>query len=387
MPTLLYVSPFWPQRSGISEYSETLVWGIKEFFDVTILTKKKNINNQKIKESFNVLAYKDTEDYSGYDYIIYNFGNSPDNHDYMYDMLRKFPGYVILHDFSLYYLTIMHYRDKDKLFQKIYDLEGIRGLITAKDSIKDKRNTDLIQHKDLPSLLPLNKEVLRNAKGIIVHSNYVRNKIHEIDPDILVHKIELVDCMPDIELDDEDYLRKKYKISKDEFIIGAVGMIAPSKQNEIACKAVNLYNATYKNKVKYVMIGAGEYIDSYLSKDIIKTGFLENKEFFNAIESCDLIFNLRNPYNGESSATLMQCMLMGKNCVVTDIGWFGELPDKSVKKVPVTVSVEELIDVIEQVRKMNCMNELGRNFVSEKCNRNAISKAIYEYLVLKDNMG
>ena len=33
-PTMLYVSPFWPQRSGISEYSETLVWGLKEFFDI-----------------------------------------------------------------------------------------------------------------------------------------------------------------------------------------------------------------------------------------------------------------------------------------------------------------------------------------------------------------
>ena len=31
-PTMLYVSPFWPQRSGISEYSETLVWGDAEYF-------------------------------------------------------------------------------------------------------------------------------------------------------------------------------------------------------------------------------------------------------------------------------------------------------------------------------------------------------------------
>lgn len=40
-PTLLYVSPFWPQKSGISEYSEMLVPGLVTCFDVTLLTKEK----------------------------------------------------------------------------------------------------------------------------------------------------------------------------------------------------------------------------------------------------------------------------------------------------------------------------------------------------------
>ncbi len=379
-PTLLYVSPLWPQRSGISEYSETLVWGLKEFFDVTLVTKKRSIDNELIKKEFKVQPYRESEDYSGYDYIIYNFGNSPDNHDYMYDMLKKFPGYVILHDFTLYYLTIMRYRNENRLFQKIYELEGIQGIITAKDSIKEKGIDDLIQHKDLPPLLPLNKEVLKNALGIIVHSNYVKEKIHEIDATIPVHKIELVDCMPEIEFEDEDYLRKKYKLKQDDFIIGAVGMIAPSKQNEITCKAVNLYNQTHNRKVKYVMIGAGDYVDSYLNKNIFKTGFLENKPFFNAVKSCDVIFNLRNPYNGESSATLMQCMLMGKQCVVTDIGWFSELPDECVRKINCSVSVEELAMVVEDCVKCQGDNEIAQRFVAEKCNSKAIARSIFDYL-------
>lgn len=384
MPTLLYVSPFWPQRSGISEYSETLIWGLKDFFEVNILTKKKNIDNQEIKDKFKVLAFKEGEDYSKYDYIIYNFGNSPDNHDYMYDMLRKFPGYVILHDFTLYYLTIMHYRKQNKLFQKIYELEGISGLITAKDSIKDKQIEDLIQHKDLPPLLPLNEEVLKSAKGILVHSNYVRDRIHEIAPEIIVHKIELVDCMPQIELDDKDYLRTKYKLKEDDFIIGAVGMIAPSKQNEITCKAVKEYNKTHKKPVKYVMIGAGNYIDSYLDKNIIKTGFLENKEFFNAVNSCNIIFNLRNPYNGESSATLMQCMLSGKNCVVTDIGWFSELPDECVLKISKDILIEELVQVIENCICMESYNKKGKEFVQGQCNSKTIAESIKRFLTAQE---
>lgn len=381
MPTLLYVSPFWPQRSGISEYSETLVWGLDEFFEVTILTKRKNIDNKKIKEKFEVLAFKENEDYSGYDYIIYNFGNSPDNHDYMYDMIRKYPGYVILHDYTLYYLTVMHYRDQDILFQKIYELEGAKGIITVKDSIKDKGIEDLIQHKDLPPLLPLNEEVLNNAKGVIVHSDYVKNKIHEVNPNISVHKIELVDCMPEVEFGSEDYLRNKYKLKEDDFIIGAVGMIAPSKQNEIACKAVKAYNQSHEKAIKYVMIGEGDYVDSYLDKNIIKTGFLENKEFFNAINSCNVIFNLRDPYNGESSATLMQCMLMEKQCVVTDVGWFGELSDECVIKASKQIGDEELVELIERLIREKKSNIQGKRFVEEMCNNKSVAKSIYRYLV------
>ena len=379
-PTLLYVSPFWPQKSGISEYSETLIWGLKEYFDVTIVTKKKVIENKRIKDSFEIYTYKENEDYSKYDYIIYNFGNSPDNHDYMYDMLAKFPGYVILHDFSLYYLTVLRYREKNMLFQKIYELEGAEGIAYAKDSIKETGELDLIQHKHLPPFLPLNKEVLVSAKGVIVHSNYTKEKVLEIDSTISTCKIELVDCMPNIKLSTEDFLRTKYNLSADDCIIGAVGMIAPSKQNEITCKAINSYNETHSKKIKYIMIGEGEYVDSYLNKNIIKTVFVNNEDFFNAINSCNVIFNLRNPYNGESSATLMQCLLMGKHCVVTDQGWFSELPDECVNKVSKDIDEKGLVNLLEDAMDWTKFNEKGNMFVEKKCNCKTVAKSIAAYL-------
>lgn len=379
--SLLYVSPFWPQRSGISEYSEKLVWGLKEYFDITLITKGNTISNQLIIKEFHVLTYRKNSDYSNYDYIIYNFGNSPENHSYMYDMLNKYPGYVILHDFTLYYLTIDYYKQKNKLFQKIYELEGTSGIALIKDSIKEKGNTDLLQHKELPPLLPLNQEILNNSKGLIVHSNYVKKKILEKYPRCHVHKIELIDCMPDVSLDNENYLRKKYHFNEDDYIIGAVGLIALSKQNKITCEAVNAYNKNHSKKVRYVMIGQGDYVDSYLNKNIIKTGYIENREFFNAIKSCNIIFNLRFPYNGESSAALMQCLSMGKQCVVTDIGWFSELSDDFVKKVPFDISISELVEVIESCMQLEANNSKGQKFTQDKCNCKKVAHSIQRFLL------
>lgn len=380
MKKMLYVSPFWPQKSGISDYSERLIWGLKEHYDITIFTKNANIDNLKIRKSFPILSNLTKINAKDYDEILYNFGNSPENHDYMCDMLEKYPGYIILHDFTLYYLMVDYYNKRGNLYSKIYKLEGKEKFLTLKDVIKRSKNYELLTHKELAADYPLNAEILKRAKGIFVHSHYTKNKVGAIVSKNRVHRINIVDCMPKVELDKTDYLRKRYGWDNDTFIIGAVGMIAPSKQNDATCIAVRRYNEIHEKKVKYVMIGEGDYVDNLLSDDIKKTGFLEQQDFFDAINSCDSVFNLRYPYNGESSASLMQCMLIGKPCVVTDIGWFGELLDDIVYKVSCENSIDEIVECIEWLMShdddLQQMAMKGRQYVEMYCNENAVAESI-----------
>jgi hypothetical protein len=173
------VSPFWPKRSGISEYSEILIEGLNEFFDITLVIDDYKINSKKIKEKYNIITYKNDTVLPNYDFVLYNFGNNPEYHSYMYDMIIKYPGHVILHDYVLYYLTVGYYSQKNKLFQKIYEMEGVHGMQIIKDSLKENQTNDLLQHKNIASYLPLNKEILGLAKGIFVHSLYTKNMIEK----------------------------------------------------------------------------------------------------------------------------------------------------------------------------------------------------------------
>lgn len=380
-PSLLYVSPFWPMKSGISEYSEALIWGLKEYFDVTLLVDNYKVENKMLQKEFNILNYEHSVDYSNFKYILYNFGNNPEYHSYMYEMLLKYSGYVILHDFVLYYLTVGYYAKKNKLFQKIYEMEGIDGISIIKESLKKLGENNLLLHKDISAKLPLNYEVLNNAKGIIVHSNYSKNKINHIFSDKNVLTI------PHIKLnykepDENDFLNNKFHIPKDAFVIGSIGFIGPSKQNKIVCEAVNTYNKLHKDKIYYVMAGDGDYVDDYLNEYIFKTGFLGGTDFLKSIKSCDLIMNLRYPYNGEASGTLIHCMDLKKPCIVTDIGWFGELPDDAVIKVDQDISVEALLKVIEDSMQKDLkeMIENAYKYVCESCSAVPISKKIYRFL-------
>ncbi len=381
-PTLLYASPFWPKKSGISEYSEALIIGLIKYFDITLIIDDYKIENKTIQESYKIIIYNQNENYGFYDYIIYNFGNNPYYHCYMYDMILKYPGYVILHDFVLYYLTIGYYEERNKLFQKIYELEGIRGVQIVKASLKENDTCDLLQHKKIASQLPMNREVLEKAKGVFVHSAYTENLINENYKNINTHKIHLVKCET-IKSDDNKFLHRYYKLDEASFIIGAVGFIAETKQNELTCLAVKKYNESHVDKIHYVMIGEGNYVDHLLDPYIHKTGFFDNKEFFKAIYSCNLIMNLRYPYHGESSATLIQCMDLEIPCVVTNIGWFSELPNEIVIKQPIDVTVDNLEKLICQFKDKNYMNitKKALEYVKNNCLPEIVGFNIYNYMI------
>jgi len=303
----------------------------------------------------------------------------------MYEMLPKFPGYVILHDFILYYLTVGYYDQQGMLYQKLYEIAGVDGIQAVKRSLKENPARNLLEHKALAAKLPLNREVLQMAKGIFVHSQFSRDLVNNCVENENVCVIPIVKTMFTAEQSGEqkgDYLQKKFDIPSDAFVIGSAGLIAPTKQNELVCKAIARFNATHEEKVYYVMVGDGGYVDGYLDAYIKKTGFVENEEFFKAIQACDLIMNLRYPYNGEASYTLMQCMELKKPCVVTNIGWFGELPERCAEVVEKDVSVEELVRIIEKyIQSTDAdMIENAYRYVTQDCAPGAICEKIYQFV-------
>jgi glycosyltransferase involved in cell wall biosynthesis len=51
--------------------------------------------------------------------------------------------------------------------------------------------------------------------------------------------------------------------------------------------------------------------------------------------ACDVLVNLRYPTMGETSGSVIRALSLGKPLIVSDVGWFRELPDDVVLKVPV----------------------------------------------------
>jgi glycosyltransferase involved in cell wall biosynthesis len=83
--------------------------------------------------------------------------------------------------------------------------------------------------------------------------------------------------------------------------------------------------------------------DLGLSSVVHLRGHLAHEAFIAEIAGVDLCINLRDPTMGETSAVVTQAMQLGKPLIVTDVGWYAELPDFVLKVPAGTAAVDALV--------------------------------------------
>lgn len=339
---LAYFSPLPPQKSGISDYSEELLSYLGKYYDIDLWVSGDKPNNSLCKK-YRVIYYRNSKTklskLDDYDVILYNIGNNPEYHAEIYDVFLHYPGYVILHDFVLYYLITGYFLDykKDRIgyIREFYENYGNEGIAGVKNVLRG--NVPPLQFKN-PELFPLNKSIIQNATGIIVHSDYTRDLIVKIGyPESRIVKINHLhfnnsnsSSLSEIK---KQRLREKYGIQKSDLLIASFGYIAPTKRNYEIIKAINRIIDTSGESLKYIMVGEGNYVDGLLNDKIIKTGFVSNEDLEAWIDCADVIVNLRFPSMGETSGTLIRALSKGKPCIITNNAWFSEIPDGAVLKI------------------------------------------------------
>ena len=101
MLRLAYFSPLPPARSGIADYSHELLPHLARHADIDLFVDDKHSPSKDISKAFSVRACEefDAEIQAGkYDATVYQIGNDPRFHGYIYDALLKHPGIVVLHE-------------------------------------------------------------------------------------------------------------------------------------------------------------------------------------------------------------------------------------------------------------------------------------------------
>jgi len=89
--------------------------------------------------------------------------------------------------------------------------------------------------------------------------------------------------------------------------------------------------------------------DLGLSRHITLHGFVEESALDEAIARAHLVFNLRHPTMGEASGSQMRIWNAAAPSVVTDLGWYADLPDETVFKIDPDHEVPALQRLIRQL--------------------------------------
>src|SRR5215467_10767542 len=132
-PTLLYASPLPPQRTGIAIYSRWLIEALADFFEITLYTDCSDISDSYLAQ-FRVLRHgRDRVDFGVFDYRLYQIGNNPWFHSYIYEACLLYPGWILLHEFVLYFLVIGLYRDRPDFYRRIFGIGGAPAIAALRN--------------------------------------------------------------------------------------------------------------------------------------------------------------------------------------------------------------------------------------------------------------
>ncbi|MFZ3047944.1 MAG: glycosyltransferase family 4 protein, partial [Desulfatirhabdiaceae bacterium] len=289
--------------------------------------------------------------------IVYHIGNNPRFHLDIYKVFLQFSGYAVLHDLVLYFLIAGLGRGGlIKEFCENYGPERLQEVWNLIASCPDK---DILRYPH-PDRYPFVQRVLKQAKGIIVHNRTSADQLVSLGTETGVNVVPLL-YYPGHTADryGDNQIRKvrnKIGVGGDEVLLGIFGFIGPTKRiNQVLRAVKGLLMSNPEISIRILIVGDGDSLKDDISASglkewVIQLGYVSNEQFAIYMAAVDIVINLRYPSMGESSASLIQAMALGKPALVTNHAFFSELPDDVVAKVSHGPSeVDEIADVLRRL--------------------------------------
>jgi glycosyltransferase involved in cell wall biosynthesis len=341
---IAHFSPLPPEKTGVADYSALLLPALRERLDVTV-----------VKRGRRARAPRDA------DTALYHVGNNPDAHAWIVDALRRRPGVVVLHDFVVHHLVAgltIGRRDGHGYLDAMEREHGVVGRLLA-HGVLDKRIAPLWESR--PQDFPLPWFVLDHATGLIVHSRTVRDLARGAGYEgpiwVVPHPAWPV---PDV---------RASRVGHGP-VIGCFGVVNTSKRIPELLRAFAEVRAGHP-EATLLLVGPtspGFDLDRRLQRlgladeGVRRETWVDERRLWELMAGVDVCVSLRYPTMGETSGIAIRSLSLGKPLVVSDVGWFSELPDGAALKVPVDDGeVETLSAALELlVTREDAREELGR---------------------------
>jgi glycosyltransferase involved in cell wall biosynthesis len=333
-----YYSPMPPERSGIADYSALLLPPLRRRLDVQVVRRGR------------------TRPARGTDVSLYHLGNNPDAHGWILDALRRKPGVVVLHDFVLHHLVAgvtIGRRDGHGYLDAMEREGGVVGRLLG-HGVLDKRIPPLWESR--PEDFHLAGEVLGHAAGLVVHSRHVEERARSAGYGGPIWRIPHPAWPPPA---------LEPAAIAGEPLLGCFGNVNASKRIPQLLEAFARLRCD-RPGARLLLVGAtspGFDLDRRLQRlglseeGIIREPYVEEERLWALMAACDACVNLRAPTMGETSGSVIRQLTLAKPVVVSEVGWFAELPDAVALKVPVD---EHEVETLHAALELLAGNESAR---------------------------
>ncbi len=313
-----YFSPLPPERTGIADYSALLVPELSRRIEVDVVRR----NARRAPR--------------GTDVSLYHIGNNPEAHGWIVAALKRQRGIVVLHDFVLHHLVAgltLGRGDANGYLDAMQRDSGVFGRLMAHGVI-DGLFPSVLEVQ--PDAFPLTDTVLDHADGVIVHSRYVEDELRRIGFRGPVWRI------PHPAWPAPRAIQPLRLPRAASVVIGCFGNLNPSKRGPQLLQAFAEVRTRHPEALLVLAGGISSRHDLELhaaehglrlGDSVVHLGYVAEEVIWSLLEACDILVNLRWPTMGETSGSAIRSLVAGRPLVVSDVGWFSELPDTVAAKV------------------------------------------------------
>ena len=310
-----YYSPFPPSHSGIADYSTLLLPALRERIEEVVVARP----GKRLPRA---------------DVDLYHVGNSPDDHAWIVDALRKRPGVVVLHELVLHHLIAGITLGRGDGRGYLDAMERDFGVVGRLIGLGVLDNLLPLIWETQPERFPLTGTILDLATGLVVHSRYVEEGARRAGYAGPLWRIPHP-VWPQRALEPE-------RGFSGDPLIGCFGHLNMNKRIPVLLEAFAVLRKR-RPAARLLLVGsATERFDLDrrvqrlgLGEGLIHEQRVSEERFERLMAACDVLVNLRSPTMGETSGAVIRGLALGKPMLVSDVGWFSELPDEAVLKIPV----------------------------------------------------
>jgi len=263
-----------------------------------------------------------------YRLAIDHLGNNADFHLPIYRMVWQAPGLIVLHDLSLDDFVRGLMTSGDKLgFVAMREALEARERMTLPEALANK-----------PLRIPWIAAVARRARGIVVHADFCRRYLEDLDcrTPVFVIPHPPVESAHAIAAAEPAGRRLRDRIGAGTLVV-APGDINEAKQLDALLAAAK----TLPDDVHVAIVG--RTVETYDFAPIARAAALgprlhletdvSDDAFLAWLAAADIIVDLRHPHRGEVSGSLARAMQVGRPAIVSATGTYLDSPDGTVLTV------------------------------------------------------
>jgi glycosyltransferase involved in cell wall biosynthesis len=349
---IAWVTPF-AARSAIGRVSATVIEALCERnHEVAIIRSEREKLSQALSRSASVPMswWQDASPQKIYletDVIVLNFGDNYELHAGTLAFAGAVPCLGVFHDFYLYNFFnrwLVH----NGLGEEVHNRETCRVYGEGVVPLATKAWRDEATIEQIATSLPMTEWLGRRCSAALAHSQFYVNRLEASCPGPI--------AVAPLCFENRD-VRPLPKRDGPKIAVTTIGIVNPNKCADRIIKAIGS-SAVLKTHCEFRLVGAisdGER--ARLQALCMDVGFghlcilgeVDDATLVAELERADIISCLREPVLEGASASAIEGMKSGRPIVVVDSGFYADLPNEFVFKIPAPLEISSLRETLEHL--------------------------------------